>query len=227
MAAFDLLIPPVCVGCSQKLDDGKAMLCAKCSAKIKAVSPHGCPKCGSPLEEGHCAACHDFNYDFDLARAVYSYDEPLTSMIHNLKYREHTKSTGFLAKGIAGYISEQPQYQNSDFITAVPLHPVRKRERGYNQSELIARKVSKLTGIKYIEAVKRSRYTASQTMLHKEQRLHNLNGAFRINRKADLRGKSIILLDDVFTTGSTINEISKTLHAAGAAKVLGLTACRA
>ena len=87
--------------------------------------------------------------------------------------------------------------------------------------------MAKLSGIQYIEAVKRGRYTASQTMLHQEQRLKNLKGAFRTRKGAPIAGKNILVIDDVFTTGSTLNEISKTLHSAGAARVFGLTACRA
>ncbi|HQQ67896.1 MAG TPA: ComF family protein [Candidatus Cloacimonadota bacterium] len=227
MAAIDLMIPPVCQGCQQKLPDGKAMLCDVCAAGVQSMGESSCPKCGSVLEEGVCENCRALDFDFELARSVYRYEEPLKTMIHNLKYREHTRSAKWLADGMAGYIAQNPIFQKSDYIMAVPLHSVRKRERGFNQSELIARRVAKLSGIQYIDAVKRGRYTASQTMLHQEQRLTNLKGAFRTSRPGRIAGKNILVIDDVFTTGSTLNEISKTLHAAGAARVFGLTACRA
>jgi competence protein ComFC len=226
-AAIDLMIPPACVACHHKLDDGKELLCESCQAMLKPVEPGCCPKCGSLLEEGSCETCRQTSFDFELSRSVFHYEEPLTSVIHALKYRGHTKGTGFLANAMATYINDRSEFKACDYITAVPLHPVRKRERGYNQSELIARKVSRLTGIKYIKAVSRKRYTASQTMLHREQRLKNLSGAFKSKSRTALTGKSVILVDDVFTTGSTLNEISGCLHGAGVAKVLGLTACRA
>jgi len=227
MAGINLLIPPVCLGCHESLLDAESILCPSCQARIKLISPNGCPKCGLAMEDGVCPACSEFKYDFDRSHSVFYYESPLTDLIHNLKYREHTRGAGFLASGMAAFVNNDAHYKQSDYITAVPLHAVRKRERGYNQSELIARRIAKLTGIKYIKAVKRRRYTASQTMLHKDQRLHNLQGAFRAYPNKSLNGKQIILVDDVFTTGSTLNEISKSLHQAGAAKVLGLTACRA
>jgi len=227
MAVIDLLIPPACVACHQKLDDGKDMLCERCQSLIKPVEPGSCPKCGSILEDGACETCRQTRFDFELSRSVYHYEEPLPTMIHALKYRGHTKAAGFLATAMAAYINDNKEFKACDYITAVPLHPVRIRERGYNQSELIARKVSKLTGIRYIKATSRRRYTASQTFLHRDQRLKNLRGAFKPMKNSALNGSSVILLDDVFTTGSTLNEISKSLHSAGVARVLGLTACRA
>lgn len=227
VAGINLLIPAVCTSCHYKLNCEQSLLCEDCLAKIKLIEDNICPKCGSALEAGVCLACRQEDFDFDLARAVFCYEEPLSSLVHNLKYRGHTGGAKFLAVAMAAYIQAQPCYQNCDYLVAVPLHPVRKRERGYNQSELIARKVASLTGIKYLKAVQRTRYTASQTLLHRNERLQNLKAAFRATNKAALSGKSLILLDDVFTTGTTLNEISKTLHAAGATTVLGLTACRA
>ncbi len=227
MLAIDLMIPPVCQSCHRKLPDSTAILCDVCAPGVQNIGESSCPKCGSVLNEGVCENCRNLDFDFELARSVYRFEEPLKTMIHNLKYREHTRSAKWLANGMAEYIAQNPIFQKSDYIIAVPLHPVRKRERGFNQSELIARRVAKLSGIQYVEAVKRGRYTASQTMLHQEQRLKNLKGAFRVNHPGRISGKNILVIDDVFTTGSTLNEISKTLHAAGAARVFGLTACRA
>jgi len=227
MQPINLLIPPVCNACHQRLDDPDALLCPSCQSKIRLISGSLCPKCGSLLQEGSCEACAQISYDFDAARAVYQYEEPISGIIHNLKYRSYTKGADLLARGIAEYIQANPEFQKVDYISAVPLHTVRKRERGYNQSELIAKKAAALSGLKYIKAVVRKRYTQSQTHLHREQRLQNLNSAFRACKPAQLAGKSIIVIDDVFTTGSTINEISKTLHAAGVNKVFGIAASRA
>jgi hypothetical protein len=120
-------------------------------------------------------------------------------------------------------IESDPQLQDHDFLCPVPLHRVRKRERGYNQSELIAYAASVISGMPYAEPLKRRFYTRSQTLLSRAKRHKNLLNAFKVINANDVKGKRIIVVDDVFTTGSTLNEIAKTLLAAGAGKVTALT----
>jgi len=114
-----------------------------------------------------------------------------------------------------------------DCVCAVPLHRVRKRERGYNQSELLARKLASELGLPFVQPIYRRVYTRSQTNLSRQARLQNLAGAFALRKRSDIAGKRVILVDDVFTTGSTVNEAAQTLKDAGAAKVAVLTAARA
>lgn len=149
----------------------------------------------------------------------------MQALIHELKYKGFRSPGEFLAEGMQAYAKGNKEYRDYDLVMAVPLHRVRKRERGYNQSELLARKLAKSLEIPYSEPVRRRCYTQSQTLLSAEQRKDNLRDAFRVRKS--IRGKKIILVDDVFTTGSTVNEISKTLRAAGVAKIAVLTASRA
>jgi len=116
---------------------------------------------------------------------------------------------------------------NFDLVTAVPLHRVRERERGYNQSELLGRALAFELGIPFAQPVLRHQNTRSQTNLSRQARLDNLSGAFALRRNADVAGKRIIVVDDVFTTGTTVNEVSHVLKAGGASRVAVLTATRA
>jgi len=122
---------------------------------------------------------------------------------------------------------EEDALHNCDVITPVPLYFTRKKERGYNQSELLARCLSKKSAIPYCRLLKRTRHTASQTLLSKSEREHNLDGAFAIRRNKSVHGMHILLIDDVFTTGTTANQIAILLKEQGAKSVNIFTAARA
>lgn len=224
---LNLFLPPVCSACQARLEDSGSCLCPACAANATLLGTGICARCGSPVANEHCDACEHIEFDFELSRNAFSYQEPVISLIHNLKYRGFTQCAAFLAAGMAKVIQENPLYSACDYISAVPLYAVRRRERGYNQSEIIAKYLAKYTGIRYLKSLKRQRYTKSQTKLHRSERLQNLQGAFKAVNRAKIQGKSLILVDDVFTTGSTLNESSKALHAAGALHIYGLTAARA
>lgn len=227
MALIDIIFPPACLACHRGLGRGQKILCIECESQIRKISENYCQLCGSELVDGSCETCKDTEFCFDFARSSMRYAAPLTHLIHKLKYQGYRVVARYLAQKMAESMQEYPEYQDYPYLVAVPLHRVRLRERGYNQSDLIARHLARLTNKKWIRPLQRVHYTLSQTNLHRTQRLSNLNGAFRVYKAAEIRGQNLILIDDVFTTGSTINEISKTLKAAGAAKVAALTATRA
>ncbi len=110
-----------------------------------------------------------------------------------------------------------------DVLVPVPLHPKRLRERGYNQSELLARALSEQIGIPWKNSLRRIRHTPHQTGMSREQRLQNLNGAFDLKRGGDVVDRRILLVDDVFTTGTTLRQCAKVLHQCGAKEILGAT----
>lgn len=227
MAGIDILIPPACLVCHAHLSKGEQDLCPECASQISFIKEDFCYKCGSQLVEGYCESCQQTEFQFELSRSSMQYQSPLTELMHLLKYRGYRSPASFMAEKMAQSLQEYPEFEDYPYITAVPLHRVRRRERGYNQSELIARKLAKLSGKTYIRPVLRSRYTLSQTTLHRTQRLSNLAGAFRVRKSHQIEGKKLILVDDVFTTGSTLNEISLELYKAKAASVAGFTATRA
>ncbi len=186
-----------------------------------------CSVCGSPKLDVDCEVCWQSTIYYDLCRALFRYDGPIQQMIHELKYNGLSAPATWFAPCVAEYIRAHDEFDKTDIIFAVPLHRVRKRERGYNQSELIAGKVAKTLGIEYYEPVYRKHYTQSQTHLDKVQRMQNLKSAFALKGKRDLTDKHILILDDVFTTGSTINEISKILRTANPQTIKAITVARA
>ncbi len=226
-AVFDLLIPPVCLACHQRLDNAGDTICEECKERVALLTDDYCPKCGSPLEDHVCEACAEHSYSFDLHRSVFRYGDVVQNLIHGLKYNERRKVAGYFGSAMRSRTAETGEFDGFDYVMAVPLHRVRKRERGYNQSELLGKELAKGLGIPYRELVGRRLYTLSQTRLSKQQRERNLEGAFRLKRRAGLAGKNVIIVDDVFTTGTTVDRISKLLKDNGAAKVAVMTAARA
>ena len=224
---MQLLIPPACLVCGSRIEDQCQVLCSDCEAKIAPVSSAVCPVCGSEIQQFPCEVCIEEDFAFDCARSLFRFQTPVKELIHSLKYSGYISPAGYFALPLAEMIEADPALQDHDYICAVPLHRVRKRERGYNQSDLIAYATSRLTGLPYFNPVSRCVNTLSQTLLSKTHRIKNLSNAFRVKNTSTVQGKKIMILDDVFTTGSTLNEIAKTLRLAGAAKITAITVARA
>jgi ComF family protein len=148
--------------------------------------------------------------------------------IHLLKYSERPSIARRLAALMHGCLAPGDRYLESDLIAAVPLHGARLRERGYNQAQLLADELSRITGIPADpKAVRRVRHNPTQTRLNRKQRLENVRDIFRAQDPARVRGCRVILVDDVLTTGATIGSCARALLEAGAAEVLALTAAAA
>jgi ComF family protein len=222
-----LFFPPACLACNAAIASAEDVLCADCRAHLLPITAHYCDKCGAPLEGYTCDICARTSFAFDYARAAYVYQTPAQELVHRLKYASFLSPAGFFSNALKN-IPATPRIKGRfDFVTSVPLHRVRKRERGFNQSELIARGIARALGIPYQEPVYRKVNTPSQTNLSGEARVRNLSGAFALRGKADVAGKRVIVVDDVFTTGSTLNEVARVLNDNGAKRVVALTATRA
>jgi len=226
-AAIDLLFPPACLVCHRRIASATDVLCESCLEKISLVPDDYCKKCGSALYDGLCENCFDHEFSFDMSRSVFKYGDVIRDLVHQLKYEGRRSPVRILGKGMREFAKDNEDYQGFDLVTAVPLHRVRQRERGYNQSRLLGQELAQELGLPYREIVRRRYYTQSQTNLDRFQRRANLRDAFKVKRSAALSGKNIILVDDVFTTGTTASELAKTLKAGGANRVTVLTACRA
>ena len=222
-----LFFPPVCLACSERIERVKEVLCPSCRELLSPIRENYCLICGAPMIDYSCPYCSEKDFVFDIARSAFIYQSPVRELIHNFKYNAFLAPASFFSQAIMEIPEADKFAYNFDLITAVPLHRVRKRERGYNQSELIAKKLAIKWNIPYAEPVKRYLPTPSQTTLNAEERFNNLKNAFRLKKNADVKGKKIILVDDVFTTGTTVNEVSRVLKEAGASKVAVLTAARA
>ncbi|HOV17004.1 MAG TPA: ComF family protein [Candidatus Cloacimonadota bacterium] len=222
----NVFYPSVCLLCHERIASQEFWLCGKCRDSLNELSKPICNKCGYPLITDECPECAENHYVFTQARAVFAYDNAAKALVHALKYRGFTKLGDWFANQI--FLSEQGNnyLQEIDCVTAIPLHRVRKRERGFNQSELIAQGLAfRLNKPYFPNLIIRKNYTVSQTTLTGKQRRKNLEGAFFSGKKS-AEGLKVLLVDDVFTTGSTVNEATKVLLQKGAKDVYVLTACR-
>ena len=220
----DLLFPPCCAGCGQWGE----RYCISCISKTKIIQGRKCSICGEPSSgEGEriCKRCQTITVYFTAVRSWAYFEDPLQKAIHKLKYKNDRSLGEVLAKPL---IFLQKKYSwKIDSITAIPLDAKRLKERGFNQSVYLAKPISWETGIKYNgSSVKRIKQTRSQVGLSSCERTNNMTGAFLADSKV-VGGRSILLIDDVITTGATINACAKALIEAGANQVYGLTLARA
>jgi competence protein ComFC len=216
-----------CIACRQKLAIDQYILCSNCTSWVKPILPPICATCGRPIEDddSYCGDCLDREPGFVQARSFGEYDGVLKKIINEFKYRGRQELARFLGEKIL------TAYQNlgwpiCDVIVPVPLHRKRQKERGFNQAYLLASYLSSKTGIPICKDLVRVKQTGHQTLLSKYQREENLKGAFRLKNSSRIKGKAVILIDDVYTTGSTAVGCSTTLKEAGAKCVYVLTCAR-
>jgi len=185
-----------------------------------------CPKCGRPQASGIlCPTCRQLQTEIDGIRSPYRFDEVIRKAIHQLKYHNLKAISSCLAELLADYLQSNPL--RGEAIVPVPLHPRRLRERGYNQSSLLARKLGKLTNLPVVEnCLIRIKEAQPQVKAHNiEERRENVIDAFMCHNEK-ISGKQIILIDDVCTSGATLESCALALKSKGAASVWGLTLAR-
>ncbi|MBV9043778.1 MAG: ComF family protein [Alphaproteobacteria bacterium] len=231
-ATLDLVFPPLCIACRAHVAEPGAM-CVTCWSTIHFLDGPMCECCGLPFELDPgagtlCAACHARPPAFDKARAVMRYDDASKAPILALKHGDRLD----LAPGFTRWLDRGGRVllDEADIIVAVPLHRVRLWRRRYNQSAELARALARLSG-KPIEfaALTRSRQTQSQgAMRSAKARRRNVLGAFRVSpgHKSAIAGRNILLIDDVLTTGATVEACARALKRAEAAKVFVLALAR-
>jgi len=231
-AAVSLLYPPVCTTCGRSIRAGQ-YLCDQCESKaVRIVAPF-CQKCSEPFEGSitdtfTCANCAHRAIYFEAAVAAYRGRDIVRQIIHEFKYGRQIHLRHLVARWLhAALDDERLCGLRFDVIVPVPLHPARQRERGFNQACLLAELLSAQTSIPAKPLLERTRYTTTQTALDRSERMENLHNAFRLRKNADVRGLRVLLVDDVLTTGSTLNECARVLKHAGAFSVHATTAARA
>jgi ComF family protein len=216
--ALDLFFPPWCIGCGR---EGK-YICDACRQNLPLISPPICITCGRPLTiDGSCPGCIEKPVEIDGIRAPFLFDGVIRKAVHELKYRNLKAIAPLLSGFLYDFLLENPL--PIDVLVPIPIHKKRQRERGYNQSSLIARELGKMTGMPLIEdSLIRQVNTPPQVRTTSAaERRKNLADAFAcVNRR--LEGKHILLIDDVSTSGATLNTGAGVLKAAGAASVWGL-----
>ncbi len=224
---INLIFTETCFSCNQRIQANEKYLCQECELKLDFITDI-CPKCGAELSDTECRYCREGNYVFTKARSLFQFNKQIQALIHNLKYNEISGVAKYLTEKTVTYLKEFQPFGEIDFICPVPLHKVKKRERGYNQAELISKNLaSQLNWEHASDLITRIRYTNTQTSLSKEKRCENVKNAFRINKKYEMKDKNILIIDDVFTTGATINSISNLLKHNQIGKIYVLTIARA
>lgn len=237
-AALDFVFPAECMYCHKFLgDDRVAIFCQSCWSKITFMTESVCPRCGQPYpsetalrQTPHfiCGVCRTTKIFFDRAVATAYYETVLKEAIHQFKFNYKTGLGKHLAQLMIANLSEELAISQYHVILPVPLHKIRQRHRGYNQSAILAKYIARYCKIPLmVDNLVRIRYTDSQALLEgRKARQTNVKNAFRVIHPTSLRDKHVILIDDVVTTGATVNECSKTLKEAGVKFILVLTLSR-
>lgn len=223
VAFLDRLLPPVCASCKK----AGARFCEACQAKIQWIQEPICQKCGRLVNANQsiCPVCQTRPLPLETIRAATLFAEPVSTVIHKLKYE---KQFG-LAEPLADLmIAAWPRWQTTaDCLVPIPLHPERQKERGYNQSALLAEALSRQIKRPCLpDCLYRTRQTPAQVGLNGAERLANVQNAFAA-QSAEVKHKKILLIDDVCTTGATLAAAAQALLDAGAASVWGYCVARA
>jgi ComF family protein len=216
--ALDLLFPRWCVGCGREGD----FICSACRKSLTRITPPLCPRCGQPqLNNVICPACVGWQANIDGIRAPFKFDGVIRQAIHKLKYNNLRAMAAFLGQMLGDYLAANPL--PAEVLVPVPLHPKRLRERGYNQSRLLALELSKLSSLPLIDdCLVRERHTTPQARTPSvDERRRNVAEAFAC-RNRRLEGRAVLLIDDVATSGATLDACARALKETGASSVWGL-----
>jgi len=217
----DFIYPPICYGCDSEVEEG--LVCEGCRLALFTHELAVCPKCGRPCTRTAetCGQCEE-EFCLSRVRALGPYAQPFDKLVHAFKYSGKFPVGEMLGRALAALVAQDPVLKDADLICPIPLHRARLRERGFNQSLLLAAAVSVGTGIQLEQAIVRRRNTPSQTTKkNPKDRRKNLKGAFALSMGTNVTGKSVLLVDDVFTVGATLDSAGQVLLEAGAAKVFG------
>ncbi len=235
-ALATLVFPPCCPGCRAPLSGSvaKGAFCEICTQEIEEITPPFCSICAEPFRgllqgDFRCPNCEDKPQPYRFAMAGGMSSGPLREAIHQFKYGKRPALRYGLARLMHSAMQRDQRLTGVDWLLVpVPLHHRRFRERGFNQSEELAQTLSRLSGLDYCSALRRIRYTTAQATLELKDRQKNLKNAFKPARfgSGAVSGRSVLLIDDVFTTGSTSAECARVLLSSGAKEVAVLAVAR-
>ncbi|MCX6703033.1 MAG: ComF family protein [Candidatus Wolfebacteria bacterium] len=232
---LEILFPPVCLSCGKYLEQLKnngsgKIICEKCESAVLANNSLFCARCRARLPENK-KICHpDCHY---ILGAAGNYDnEVIKNLIYRLKYKNIKAAAGILSEIMAKYLKEISSLGNFNvrefILVPIPLHKKRERERGFNQSALLAENLGRVFDIPVCAVLKRTKNNKPQAKITEyEKRFVNISGCFEVGPPDIIIGKNILLIDDVFTSGATMDEAAKVLKKAGAKKILALVAAKA
>ena len=211
-----------CNWCNKEIFN-EEYFCEECLEKLPLIDKNYCQHCGRELKSNgeFCTSCKEYMISVDKARSVYSYKPPIDKMIKDLKYFGKKYLVEILSKDLANVYFKN--YFNADFIVYIPMLEKAEKERGFNQSKLIAEALSEKIKVPIKEVIKKVKPTVRQSKLSRKERLKNLKGTFRLYNKKLIKDKAILIVDDVLTTGATSEVIGELLKKYGAKAVYLLT----
>lgn len=229
---LDFIWPQFCINCKKKLSSEETLFCRHCLTGLRKVESPYCRICGDPVNgeisiSYKCQYCTSFKPDFTKARSVFRFRCAISKAIYALKYHKSTYIAAPLAEMAVASIKEHYNDIIFDLVTYVPLHNKKFRKRTYNQAAIIATHISKKIHVPLAgDLITRVRDTGTQTKLNFYERKKNMYQAFQTVNAKKLRHKTILLVDDVMTTGATVNACAKALKKGGALDVYVITIAR-
>ena len=216
---------PICDECLASFERIPTVLCEICGRPLPGLAAGTAPSAGQPLL---CPACHDKTYAFDRARSFAVYEGALTRAILLLKYEQIEPLGAWFAERLAKLVAGEGNVMAADVVVPVPLHRERERERGYNQAALLSKPLAKRLRLPHKAVLlMRTRARPEKHLLSLEERWESVRGAFATRPGSQVDNLRVLLVDDVLTTGATLDACARTLREAGAKSVLGLTVARA
>lgn len=219
-AAISILYPRRCPVCDRPVEPAGALICRKCEGKVGYVREPVCMKCGKPLENAgqeYCRDCGIRSHYYDRGAAVFIY-RSVDRSIYRFKYEGRQEYAAWYGEEMAKRLRDRLEKWAPDALVPVPIHPARLRKRGYNQSGLIAEEMGRKAVIPVKQWVRRVVDTAPQKGLGIAERQKNLEKAFKIV-SSEVKSKSVVVVDDIYTTGATVDAVACALRRAGAARV--------
>jgi ComF family protein len=227
---LEWIFPPACMACRQliPLTDRRRIslkLCEHCLDLFEPLKPPVCNLCGGPVKTGIpvCSYCKNRKFYFEYNRASYLYDELMRDLIHEIKFRNRKNYAAALGR-LWAEACKADDFGDVFCLVPIPLHKTKERERGFNQAEVLGKPLSEYFDVPMITGLlTRTRHTLPQSGLSPRGRMENVAGVFQINPKYKIDGKKIVLIDDIYTTGASLNEAAKILMEHGAGQIICMT----
>lgn len=223
-----MLYPIKCPFCGELTGSKYIQACEKCRQKLPYIRGPRCYKCGKPVSEEeteYCMDCTKKEHYFTQGISLWSYDESVKKAVYDLKYKNQREFAGYFAKELIKVYYRQIKAWDADAVIPVPIHKKRYRQRGFNQAELVARAISSYMQIPVeTDYVVRVKNTKPQKELNDKERQKNLKNAFKINQNG-VKLKKVIIVDDIYTTGATVDVVAELLLSAGITNVYVITLC--
>ena len=218
------LYPPACIACKVRLpvNMGNFYICERCEPLFEKVAPPVCKKCGQVLsaENENCASCFGKNFYFESNMSTFMYDELMRDLLRDMKFRNKKRIATGLGLIWARLINLP---EEALVLTWLPMYSKKQKERGFNQAEVMAKEIAKVSGLPCKNLLRRTVDTPAQSGLHPKLRQENVKDAFEIVRGQSVLDIDIVIIDDIFTTGASLNECARVLKEGGAKKIYAKT----